>query len=99
MSTRRLGMGSQTDEFFQAASRSHKTSSGQTDKHCGSRKLNPASKSGDTEALGRKDQELPELRFDWNWVKFCCGCQTPEVLPMKAGKSISNIIMNAGNML
>ena len=91
MSTRWMGMGSQTDEFFQAGSRSHKTSSGQTDKHYGWGKPNPA--------LGTRDQELPEFRSDWNWVRLCCGCQMPEVLPMKAGKSIGNIVMNAGDML
>ena len=99
MSTRRSGMGSQTDEFCQVANRSHKTSSGQTDKHCGWRKLNPAPESGDTGALGRRDQELPELRSNRNWVELCRGRQTSEVLPMEAGKSISNIVMNAGDML
>ena len=56
-------------------------------------------KNGDTGVLGRRDQELPELRGDWNWVKLCRGCQMSVVLPKKAGKRISNIVMNAGDML
>ena len=92
-------MVSQTDEFFQVVRKSHKTSSGQTDKHCGYREPDPAPRSGGTGALGRRDQELPELRSDWNWVRLCGGCQTPDVLSMKAGKSISNIVMNVGDML
>ena len=36
---------------------------------------------------------------NWNWIGLRQGGQAPELLPMKAGKSISNVVMNAGNML
>jgi len=36
---------------------------------------------------------------NWNRVGLCPGGQTPEILPMKAGKSIGNVVMNARNML
>ena len=58
-----------------------------------------APESPGTAPLKRRDQELPKLMRDWNWVGLSRGGQTPEFLPMKAGKSISNGVMNARNML
>jgi len=61
----------------------HKTS-GQTIRSCGWTKPDPVLKTDDTGPVGWRDQELPDLRNDWNRVKLCHGCQPPEFLPAKA---------------
>jgi len=62
-------------------------------------KPSPAPESDDTATLRRWNQELPELMSNWNWERLCVGIQTPKFLPTKAGKSISNVVMNTRNML
>ena len=58
-----------------------------------------APESCGTVPLKRRDQELPKLMRNWNRVGLCPGGQMPEILPMKVGKSITNVVMNARNML
>ena len=58
-----------------------------------------APESCGTAPLKRRDQELPKLMTDRNWEGLRPGGQMAEILPMKAGKSISNVVMNARNML
>ena len=58
-----------------------------------------APESCGTAPLKRRDQKLPKLMRNWNRVGLRPGGQMPEILPMKAGKSIGNVVMNARNML
>jgi len=60
-------------------------------------KSSPAPESDDTATLRRRNQEPPELMSSWNWERLCVGGQMPKFLPMKAGKSISNVVMNTRN--
>jgi len=52
-----------------------------------------------TVTLRRADQFLQKLRWNGHWKQLSLGCLPPKLLPMKAGPSVSNAIVNPRNVL
>ena len=99
MSTHQQGRGSRTGEFAKLSAEFEKFLLARPIRATRRRSLPLYQKAAAPVPVKRRGQKLPKLMRDWNRVGLHPGGQTPEILPMKAGKSISKVIMNARNML
>ena len=95
MSIHQPGKGSLTDESYRVVGKIQET-------FFDLRRMNfvlkmPVPVPGDdcTEPLGCRHQKIPQLLRNWGWIQYSLGHQTPELLPMETGESVSNRVMNA----